>query len=154
MARIMCWCVRMGIASSQSSHWYSNIYFSPSPPLSSHFHHELLFHPGLKDQNGGSHNHKSQISEWMFEIENYSKAFGLVMAVPEKGWLSTKLLSSLSPLWLNLTIFTLELKWIANHQSFEFWLLSPDFSIFCPISLFYCCPCPFLSVLARETERI
>lgn len=45
------WCagLRMGIASSQSGHWYSSIYFSPSPPLSSQFYHELLFHPGLKD---------------------------------------------------------------------------------------------------------
>lgn len=64
------------------------------------------------------------ISEWMFGIENYSKAFGLVMAVTEKGWLSVKSPSSLSPLWLNLTIFPLELKWPANHQSWLLHLLS------------------------------
>lgn len=38
------------------------------------------------------------ISEWMFGIENYSKPFGLVMAVPEKSWLLMKFPSFFSPL--------------------------------------------------------
>lgn len=133
MARITCWCEDGNSQQPVRPLIFQYLFFTQSSFVLFTFIMSFFFSQDLRIRVMGVTITKL-ISEWMFGIENYSKAFGLAMAVDEKGWLPMKFPSSLSPLWLNLTIFPLELKGPANHQSWLLHLLSPFIVSLLPLS--------------------